>query len=411
MSKILIVDDEPVYRRQLEIALLSKGNEIRTASSGREAIDVGVRYRPDVLVTDWMLQDHIHGLHVARVLHAIAPGIGTILITGFPSDDLRAGADKTSVLEFIEKPFSLERIEGAIEKASSYWEQVGEFPKLAVIEVDVNGSILYANDRAKEFFEQTWAGSDATNLAEFFSPEAMPDLDAAIHRWVVASPLADQSISWRLRSQAQSEGESRLVVLLHRDDPHYVNLTLIEMLLGFKDPEVTRWPMDGRVLIIDPEAVNRHWFVSSLERVGAGCYAVESIPEGLKLLQSDEGLMYVILGIDMPDTDLGPSVEEIRLARPDVVIVGTSDDDYRNEFAAVGVKHFLQQPWQSSDLINELTGRIGNCAECGLPIPLRRPREGEVGNSWICTGCGTRYFAVFDDYLPIDMLENVRPGG
>ena len=74
MCKVLIVDDERDYRDQLSLCLSEDELEIRTAGSGREAIDLGACFRPDVLVADWMLKNHIHGLHVAEVLQR-EPGV------------------------------------------------------------------------------------------------------------------------------------------------------------------------------------------------------------------------------------------------------------------------------------------------------------------------------------------------
>jgi len=409
MSKVLIVDDDEIYRRQLQIALRPDGHEIKVASNGRQAIELGTRYRPDVLVTDWMLKNHVHGLHVARALRAVTPQVRALLVTGFASNHLRAEANQTQVDDFIEKPFGLERLRSAVRGAGLRRKTAPGQSPLAVMEVDGAGSIVFRNHGARELLAETRAGQEAASLAEVFSVEDMPDLDQAVERWVAASPRSRQPTLWRLRSQPPSAGGTRLVVLRRQDDPQKVDLSLVEMLLGFRDVEHTLWPLEGRVLVIDGQALNRSLSVSLLESAGAGCYAVESPGEALRLLEKDEGLGYVIIDCGTSEIALDTAVKMIQAARPDIVIVGTSETDRRDRFARLGVEHFITKPWRVNDLINLLTGRIGNCVECALPLPLRRAQPGEAAQSWVCGVCGARYHAVLDDTFPPDVLQNVRP--
>ena len=215
-------------------------------------------------------------------------------------------------------------------------------------------------------------------------------------------------MAWHLRSQPSVDEHSRLVVLRRPEGPKFLGLSLIEMLLASREPEHTRWPLAGRVLIVDREALNRQWFVSMLESVGAGCYAAETPAKALRLLQEDEGLGFVLLGSETPEHPLSSTVAAFRAARPGVVIVGTGDTHRGAEFTAAGAEHFLQNPWRIDALIDLLTGRIGNCTECQLPLPLRRPAQGERAENWVCCNCGTRYHAVLDDEPSPGISRNVR---
>jgi DNA-binding NtrC family response regulator len=355
MPKVLVVDDEEVYRRQLHMALESDGHEVRVASSGREAIDVGARFRPDVAVVDWMLKDRVHGLHVARVLRTVRPDMQAILVTGFASSHLRSEADKFCVCDFIEKPFDLVRIRGAIRRATDLPGEEVEAPSFGVVEVEAGGRIIFANVHARELFVETRAGSEAAELAAFFAPGEEPDWQEAANDWVVVAPLADQYTYWRIRLQALPRDGSRLMVIRRHDDPQYVDLPLIEMLLGFKQAEHVRWPMEGRVLVIDHEALTRGLSISLLESAGAAGYAVETLDEGLRLIKKDEGLRYVLLDNELANTALADAVERIRSARPDMTIVGVANEYAGGEFAEAGVEHFIQKPWRVESLVGALT--------------------------------------------------------
>jgi response regulator RpfG family c-di-GMP phosphodiesterase len=81
----LIVDDEPSYRDHLERFLVREGYDVRTASTGEEALTIGREFSPSVILADWMLKDHVHGLQVAKTLRDWRPDMQILLMTGFPS--------------------------------------------------------------------------------------------------------------------------------------------------------------------------------------------------------------------------------------------------------------------------------------------------------------------------------------
>lgn len=355
MPKVLVADDEEVFRRQLHMALEADGHNVKVASSGREAIDVGARFRPDVAVVDWMLKDRVHGLHVARVLRTVRPETQAILVTGFASSHLRSEAGKSSVCDFIEKPFDLARIRGAVRRAADLKEPGGEGPSFGVAEVDDSGRILFANDHAREMFAETRAGSKAAALAAFFAAGEEPNWEEAAEGWLVVAPMAERPTYWCVRSQALSANGSRLVVIRRHDDPQYVDLPLIEMLLGFKEAEHVRWTLEGRVLVIDHEALTRGLSISLLESAGAAGYAVETLAEGLRLIEKDEGLRYVLLDNQLADTSPAEAVDRILSARPDMIIVGVANEYARSQFAAAGVDCFVQKPWRVESLVGVLT--------------------------------------------------------
>lgn len=407
MSKVLIVDDEQHYREHLSTALSRDGHEVVTAASGREAIALGCRFRPDVLIADWMLKNHIHGLSVSDALRAVLPDLRTIMITGFPSSELRSAAAEAGVGEFIEKPFDLGQMRIAVRRVAPPSVPRYRQPFVAVMEVASDGSILHANWAAKELLAGTQAGPEARHLGDLFSEETMPDLGAAASGWIVVSPRAVRPTVWHARSQAPDENGSRLVILRRQSDPQHAGHALIEMLLGIVENKRIRWPFRDRVLVVDGDLIGRRTAVSMLESMGATCYGVAKLADALPLLESDDGLRFVMLDSEATD-DIAGAVAEIQRIRPGVTILGMSIDNRREALAAAGVDHFLRKPWRADNLINLLTGRLGNCVECGLQLPLRRARPGESTESWACGFCGARYQGVVDDTLSADLRGNAR---
>jgi len=351
VAKVLIVDDERDYREQLEIILSHAGYQTRSAGTGREAIDIGARFRPDVLVADWMLKDAIHGLHVSAALRVVWASLRTILITGFASNDLRSEANKAGLYGFVEKPFELDEIVDAVRQAVEAPERAVTVPPVGVLEVDPTGSIVYANRRARELFLDIDAGVEAASLAAVFGEQSVPDLDAAIERWVVACPRSRRRLNWHLRSQSPRGSGTRLVVVLLPEDPHHLGNQLVQILLEIKDDQQKRWPFKGRVLAIDDDRLIRQLLHSVLEAAGAGGYVAETGAEAVRLLETDQGIRYVVIDYEMPGVDLPGLVQKMKSIRPELELIGNSATERRAEFHALGIDRFIFKPWRLGDLV------------------------------------------------------------
>ena len=200
------------------------------------------------------------------------------------------------------------------------------------------------------------------------------------------------------------------MVMRRPADPRNVDSAIIAMLLDLKDPRPVRWPFDGRVLVIEGEEALRRLFVNVLEYAGAGCYGVGTPARAVRLLEADHGIGFVIHDFDMPRPEVAASVAKIQAVRPDVEIVGTSARPRPGDFAAYGVERSVRKPWMIHDLINALRDRIGDCVECGVTLPLRRPKADEPAKNWVCTVCGARYSGLLDEDHPAEVMQNVSPG-
>jgi phosphoribosyl 1,2-cyclic phosphodiesterase len=106
MKKILLIDDEQVFRVLLQSELEKNGWQVLEASDGEEGLKMALQERPQVVVCD-LLMPRTNGYQVVRTLRAqpdLFPG-GKIIVTsssGYDSDRrnaLQAGAD-----EYLVKP-------------------------------------------------------------------------------------------------------------------------------------------------------------------------------------------------------------------------------------------------------------------------------------------------------------------
>lgn len=119
MARVLIVDDEPDYREFLQIMLSREGHSVATARGAAEALAVNEDFQPDIVIVDWMLRNRLHGLDVVALLRRSGSVFKPILITGYPSAELRNRIAESDVFEFLEKPFSANELRDAVRRACS----------------------------------------------------------------------------------------------------------------------------------------------------------------------------------------------------------------------------------------------------------------------------------------------------
>jgi DNA-binding NtrC family response regulator len=354
--RVLVVDDEAGFRDHLGAGLSRQGHEVGVAATGREAIDLGIRFRPNVLVTDWMLCNPLNGLHVAHALHAVDPTLPAILMTGFPSSDLRVDARNMGVLQFIEKPFDLKALVAAVERAGSQSSSARPAAAIGVLEVDADGRLRSTNARARDLLSGTIAGRDARNWCDVFGiadEDARQLLARCGEDWISIVPEATRSKRWWGR--ARPAGDRTIVVLLSEDQRSLRQDSRVQLLLDVSSESTVSWPSSDRALVIDADSTIRSLFVRQLERAGCVCYKAETEELALRLFRSDSEIRVVVVDYDMPAASLGELVAELRGTRADVKIVGHSATPlHKLYFSALGVKRFLTKPWGVTDLIDVL---------------------------------------------------------
>lgn len=120
MAKILLVDDEDLFRESTAGLLKERGHDVRSACDSTGAVEIAHHFRPDVLVCDLVLKGDVDGLGVATVLRAKHAHLPVILISGFPSSDWSGEAQRRGVFAYVQKPCDIRVLDDAIRNASDY---------------------------------------------------------------------------------------------------------------------------------------------------------------------------------------------------------------------------------------------------------------------------------------------------
>jgi len=115
-KKILVVDDEPLVCETVKMFLEFDGHKVSTAASGNEALDLFGRERFDLVVTDYTMPG-MNGADLARAIKARQPGQPVVMLTAHAEMLKSSAVPLTGVDEMVSKPFQLEELRAAIEKA------------------------------------------------------------------------------------------------------------------------------------------------------------------------------------------------------------------------------------------------------------------------------------------------------
>lgn len=113
--KILVVDDEAIMRDSLRDWLTDAGYDVLTAGNGTEALELIGKEKPGVAVIDLVLPGS-DGLDLLRKAKQVLPSIQVIIITAYSSVHTAIAAIKEGAYDYIEKPFSPEKVELLIAK-------------------------------------------------------------------------------------------------------------------------------------------------------------------------------------------------------------------------------------------------------------------------------------------------------
>ncbi len=113
--KILVIDDEPILRDSLEIALKTAGYEVMVARTGEEGLEQFKNDKPDLVLLDHWLPG-INGDEVLRKIKEEYPDIPVIIMTAQGSIEMAVNSMKIGAFDFLVKPFGLEQVEDLIEK-------------------------------------------------------------------------------------------------------------------------------------------------------------------------------------------------------------------------------------------------------------------------------------------------------
>jgi two-component system cell cycle sensor histidine kinase/response regulator CckA len=115
---VLLVEDDPSVREFVRRSLEATGYTVLVAADADQALRESGGWGEviDVLVTD-IVMPGIHGPELAVLVRAQRPGIGLVLMSGYPDEDMGRDPELGQSCEMLPKPFNLEALYRAVSRA------------------------------------------------------------------------------------------------------------------------------------------------------------------------------------------------------------------------------------------------------------------------------------------------------
>ncbi len=107
--KILVVDDEEMSIKLIEMQLLQDNHEVLTSTDGREAVDIIKNELPDLVISDIMMP-FMSGLELLEIIKAENKKIPVILISALDDVEVVQTAIGMGADDFIIKPVKMDEL-------------------------------------------------------------------------------------------------------------------------------------------------------------------------------------------------------------------------------------------------------------------------------------------------------------
>lgn len=115
---LLIVEDDEAFARTLRRSFERRGYVVHSASALEEAVALAREFPIGRAVVDLKLAAGNSGLECVKALHALAPDMLIVVLTGYASIATAVEAIKLGALHYLAKPSNTDDIEAAFERGA-----------------------------------------------------------------------------------------------------------------------------------------------------------------------------------------------------------------------------------------------------------------------------------------------------
>ena len=115
-SKVLVVDDSALARRNLRLILEPAGYEVVEAEDGLVALERYFLEKPDVVLLDLVMRG-MYGLDVLKKLRELDPDARVLVVSADVQRSSHELVEEAGAKGFVNKPFDREEILAALQAA------------------------------------------------------------------------------------------------------------------------------------------------------------------------------------------------------------------------------------------------------------------------------------------------------
>ena len=195
--KILIVEDEKIIAKDLELRLIQMNYDVvASVSSGKEALATLKTHEVDLILMDIMIDGDIDGIETAEVIHQ-QMDIPIIYLTAYADEKTFERAKLSDPFGYLLKPFQerdldltirtvLQKFsfEKQVKTSETRYRNLFEQSQDAIIIFDDNGKILDANKAAGEIYAFKANKIEKYNLSDLVQPKEKAELMVNLNRFL-----------------------------------------------------------------------------------------------------------------------------------------------------------------------------------------------------------------------------------
>jgi two-component system, NtrC family, response regulator AlgB len=184
VANLLVVDDEKNIRQGVSRFLESCDYRVCMAESGREALQVMAKAADiDLVLSDWRMAE-MNGLELLKAVKQQFPDTIVILMTAYGTIDNAVAAMREGAYDYLTKPFSLDQLRHAVERALEV-KQLRTQNRALRNSIDGVPLLVSGNSQFRELIETAFkaAGSEASILLTGESGTGKNILARQIHEW------------------------------------------------------------------------------------------------------------------------------------------------------------------------------------------------------------------------------------
>ncbi|WP_409162603.1 response regulator [Paenibacillus sp. KR2-11] len=124
MLRVLIAEDEDMIRAKIKNNIDWKANgfgEIYEAQDGKEAWDLYIKYRPEIVITDIQMPE-MNGIELTKHIKELSPECRVIIISGHAEFEYAIESIRLNVSDYVLKPFQSRNLLSKVLKAKQEME-------------------------------------------------------------------------------------------------------------------------------------------------------------------------------------------------------------------------------------------------------------------------------------------------
>ena len=127
--KLLVIDDEELFREDLATLLRQRGYECKTASNTNEGLTLAAEFLPDIILSDIVMPDK-SGIEMLDDISRSHPDTAVIMMTAYGTLETAIDAFRKGAVDYILKPLIIEDVLNKIHRISEQKRLIQEIKYL-----------------------------------------------------------------------------------------------------------------------------------------------------------------------------------------------------------------------------------------------------------------------------------------